>query len=124
MSCDLNRSITVGFLTSLVILTISYFIVPNIKTLDIVKLLFLFVIFFVIATSMDYFNYCKTKCADIKSSIVYGVFTVALVYLFYGLFVKELKLNNTLVVSIGGNVVLLSILHYLLCNSRLNLNLN
>jgi hypothetical protein len=118
MLCDLNRSITVGFLTSLVILAISYFIIPNIKTLDTTKLMFLFVVFFVIATSMDYFNYCKTKCADVKSSITYGVFTVAIVYAFYGLFVRDLKLNNTLVVSMGGNVILLTILHYLLCDIR------
>ena len=118
MSCDLNRSINVGFLTSIVISTISYFYIPNVKSLDSTKLLFLFVVFFVIGTSMDYFNYCKTKCADPKSSLTYGVFTVALIYLFYGLFIKNLEINKEFGIAFGGNVIFLSILHYFLCDIR------
>lgn len=118
MSCDLNRSINVGFLTSIVISGISYFYIPNVKNLDSTKLLFLFVVFFVIATSMDYFNYCNTKCNDVKSSITYGVFTVTLIYLFYGLFVRKLELTKEFGYAFGGNAIFLSILHYYLCDIR------
>jgi hypothetical protein len=118
MSCNLNRSISVGFLTSIIISIISYFNIQGIKNLDTTKLLFLFVVFFVIATSMDYFNYCKTKCKSIGSSITYGVFTVSLIYVFYALFVRDLHLNERFVVTFTGNVVFLSILHYFLCDVR------
>jgi uncharacterized membrane protein len=67
---------------------------------------------------MDYFNYCYTKCNDVKSSVTYGVFTVALIYLFFGLFVEKLQVSGQFLFIAGGNVLLLSILHYYLCNSR------
>lgn len=118
MSCNLNRSISVGFITSIIISIISYFNIQGIKNLDTTKLLFLFVVFFVIATSMDYFNYCKTKCKNIGSSITYGVFTVSLIYVFYALFVRDLHLNERFAVTFTGNVVFLSILHYFLCDVR------
>jgi hypothetical protein len=123
MSCDLNRSINVGFLTSVIISTLSYFNIAEIKNLSSTKLLFLFVVFFVIATSMDYFNYCKTKCKNIGSSVLYGVFTASLIYMFYGLFVRDLYLNEKFVVTYSGNVLFLAILHYILCdNARISLN--
>ncbi len=118
MSCNLNRSINVGFLTSVIISTLSYFCISSVKSLNSTKLLFLFVVFFVIATSMDYFNYCKTICGNVTSSITYGVFTVTLMYAFYGLFVKDLRITKELGIALGGNIVLLSVLHYYLCNVR------
>jgi hypothetical protein len=118
MSCNLNRSISVGFLTSIIISIISYFSIQSIKNLDMTKLLFLFVVFFVIGTSIDYFNYCKTKCKSIGSSITYGVFTVSLIYVFYALFVRDLHLDERFVLTFTGNVVFLSILHYFLCDVR------
>jgi drug/metabolite transporter (DMT)-like permease len=118
MSCNINRSINVGFLSSIFISLLSYFFLKDIKQLDSTKLLFLFVVFFVIATSMDYFNYCYTKCNSVKSSVTYGVFTVALIYLFFGLFVEKLQMTGSFLFVAGGNVLLLAILHYYLCNSR------
>jgi hypothetical protein len=118
MNCNINRSVNVGFLSTIFISLLGYFFVKDIKRLDSTKLLFLFVVFFVIATSMDYFNYCYTKCNDVKSSVTYGVFTVALIYLFFGLFVEKLQVSGQFLFIAGGNVLLLSILHYYLCNSR------
>ncbi len=118
MSCNINRSINVGFLSSIFISFLSYFFVKDIKQLDSTKLLFLFVVFFVIATSMDYFNYCYTKCNSVKSSVTYGVFTVALIYLFFGLFVEKLQMSGSFLFVAGGNVLLLAILHYYLCSTR------
>jgi drug/metabolite transporter (DMT)-like permease len=118
MSCNINRSINVGFLSSIFISLLSYFFLKDIKQLDSTKLLFLFVVFFVIATSMDYFNYCYTKCNSVKSSVTYGVFTVALIYLFFGLFVEKLQMTGSFLFVAGGNVLLLAILHYYLCFSR------
>jgi hypothetical protein len=118
MYCNINRSINVGFLSTIFISLISYFFMKDIKRLDTTKLLFLFVVFFVIATSMDYFNYCYTKCNDVKSSVTYGIFTVALIYLFFGLFVEKMKMNGPFLFVAGGNVLLLTILHYYLCGSR------
>jgi hypothetical protein len=118
MSCNLNRSIQVGFLTSIIISLISYFGIKDIKNLDPIKLLFLFVVFFIIATMMDYFNFCKTKCNNVGSSLMYGVFTVSLIYVFYGLFVQNLYLNSNFVITYSGNVIFLSILHYFLCGIR------
>ncbi len=118
MYCNINRSINIGFLSTIFISLISYFFIKDIKRLDTTKLLFLFVVFFVIATSMDYFNYCYTKCNDVKSSVTYGIFTVALIYLFFGLFVEKMKMNGPFLFVAGGNVLLLAILHYYLCGSR------
>jgi ABC-type iron transport system FetAB permease component len=117
MSCNINRSINVGFISAIVLALVSYLFLPYVKNLDNTKLLFLFVVFFVIATSMDYFNYCYTKCYDIKSSIKYGIFTVALIYLFYSLFVG-VKLDKNYLIPIGGNIIFLTVLHYFLCNIR------
>jgi uncharacterized membrane protein len=118
MNCNINRSINVGFLSTIFISLLGYFFINDMRRLDTTKLLFLFVVFFVIATSMDYFNYCYTKCNDIKSSVTYGIFTVALIYLFFGLFVEKLQLSGSYLFITGSNVLLLTALHYYLCNSR------
>ena len=118
MYCNINRSINVGFLSTIFISLLGYFFVKDMRRLDSTKLLFLFVVFFVIATSMDYFNYCHTRCNDVKSSVTYGVFTVALIYLFFGLFVEKLQVSGSFLFVAGGNVLLLTILHYYLCKSR------
>ena len=84
--CDINKSITVGFYSSIILMIRTYIILPQLKSLDYTKLLFLFVVFFVISTSMDYFNYCYSECKSIKSSLKYGVFAVSLIYVFITLF--------------------------------------
>jgi len=114
----MNRSINVGFLSSIVIFALGYYLIPELQVLDMTKLLFLFVVFFVIATSMDYFNYCYTTCANIQSSITYGVFTMAMIYLFFSLFVGKVLLNKQNIISILVNIGLLTGLHYLLCDIR------
>ena len=102
--CDINKSITVGFYSSIILMIMTYIIVPQLKSLDYTKLLFLFVVFFVISTSMDYFNYCYTECKSVTSSLKYGLFTVSLIYLFITLFLKPLDntilMNNNEIVSI------------------------
>ncbi len=123
MSCDLRRSIHVGLLSSIVLSLISYLILPHLKKLDKTKLLFLFVVFFVIATSMDYFNYCFTKCKNVKSSITYGVFTVGLIYVFFTLFVGKLESSSAYLYPVVFNVAILSGIHYFLCDSKYNKNI-
>ncbi len=118
MYCNINHSINVGFLSTIFICLLGYFFVNEMRQLDSTKLLFLFVVFFVIATSMNYFNYCYTKCNDVKSSVTYGIFTVALINLFFGLFVEKVELSGSYLFIAGSNVLLLSGLHYYLCNSR------
>jgi hypothetical protein len=118
MYCNINRSINVGFLSTIFISLLGYFFIKDMRRLDSIKLLFLFVVFFVIATSMDYFNYCYTKCNDVKSSVTYGIFTVALIYLFFGLFVEKIQISKSYLFVTGSNVLLLSVLHYYLCHSR------
>jgi hypothetical protein len=120
--CDLNKSINVGFYSSIILMILTYIILPQIKQLDYTKLLFLFVVFFVISTSMDYFNYCYTECKSVTSSLKYGLFTVSLIYLFLTLFLKPLDnkifMNNNEIVSIGLNILFLTGLHYYLCDIR------
>ena len=118
MACDMNRSINVGFLSSMVIYLIAYFAIPEMKLLDTTKLLFLFVVFFVKGTSMDYFNYCYTECANIKSSLTYGTFTIGLIYLFFSLFVGGNVINKYTAIPVLVNIGLLSALHYFLCDIR------
>ncbi len=118
MSCNLERSINVGFLSSVIISTLTYFNVPGVSQLNNTKILFLFVVFFVISTSMDHFNYCFTKCKNIQSSLTYGIFTVSLMYLFFYLFVGTIDINNQVLMSIGGNIIFLTLLHYFLCDIR------
>lgn len=122
--CDINKSINVGFYSSIVLMILTYIILPQIKNLDYTKLLFLFVVFFVISTSMDYFNYCYTECKSISSSLKYGLFTVSLIYLFITLFFKpsyvNIVINNNEIVSIILNILFLTGLHYYLCDIRNN----
>lgn len=118
MICDIQRSIKVGLISSLVIFILAYIFIDVLKKLNETKLLFIFVIFFVIATSMDYFNYCYTKCDSIQSSITYSLFTVALIYFFYNLFVERLEINTPFVFIVTSNIVVLTLLHYFLCNVR------
>ncbi len=123
MYCDLRRSIHVGLLSSFVLSLISYLLLPHLKKLDKTKLLFLFVVFFVIATSMDYFNYCFTKCKNVKSSITYGVFTVGLIYVFFTLFVGKLESASAYLYPVVFNVAILSGIHYFLCDPKYNKNI-
>ena len=120
MNCDMNKSVNVGFFSALILMLITYIILPQIKTLNLTKLLFLFVVFFVISTSMDYFNYCYTKCKSLGSSVKFGLFTVALIYLFMTLFLGKKELHEGEIVSIGLNVALLTALHYYLCDTRIH----
>jgi len=120
MNCDINKSVNVGFFSALILMLITYIILPQIKVLDLTKLLFLFVVFFVISTSMDYFNYCYTKCKSVGSSIKFSLFTVALIYLFITLFLDKKELHDGEVVSIGLNIALLTALHYYLCDTRIH----
>jgi hypothetical protein len=69
---------------------------------------------------MDYFNYCYTKCKSISSSVKYGIFTVALIYLFITLFLRKDKIYGGEILSIGLNIGLLTGLHYFLCDSRIH----
>jgi len=120
--CDINKSITVGFYSSIILMIMTYIILPQIKSLEYTKLLFLFVVFFVISTSMDYFNYCYTECKSLKSSLKYGVFVVLLINLFITLFlsksINNIQIDNKLIITIGLNIILLSGLHYYLCDIR------
>lgn len=122
--CDINKSITVGFYSSIILMIMTYIILPQIKSLEYTKLLFLFVVFFVISTSMDYFNYCYTECKSLKSSLKYGVFAVLLISLFISLFLSKsnnnIENNNKLISSVVLNIILLTGLHYYLCDIRNN----
>jgi len=122
--CDINKSITVGFYSSIILMIMTYIILPQLKSLDYTKLLFLFVVFFVISTSMDYFNYCYTECKSIKSSMKYGVFAVSLIYVFITLFlsksINNIEIDNKLITSVVLNIIFLSGLHYYLCDIRNN----
>ena len=120
MNCNINKSISIGFFSALILMLIVYIILPQIQTLDLTKILFLFVVFFVIATSLDYFNYCYTRCKSIGSSIKYSLFTVALIYLFITLFLDKKKLGDNETISIGLNIALLTALHYYLCDTRVH----
>jgi len=119
MVCDINRSISVGILTTIVmsvvlILWIGY---DNIKNSPITssQILLLVAVLFVISTSMDYFNQCYTTCDDTKSSILYGVFTVSLIYVFYSLFIRKIDFNNNNVGLFIINALILALLHNVTC---------
>ncbi len=70
---------------------------------------------------MDYFNYCFTKCNNIKSSVTYALFTVGLIYLFFTLFVGKLQTNKAQLYAIIFNIVILTGLHYFLCDPKYNI---
>ena len=48
----------------------------------------------VISVSMDVFDQCYTVCNSWTSSLKYGVFTVALIYLFFNLFISGTTQGN------------------------------
>ncbi len=119
MICNINRSINVGLLTTVVmsVIMVLWIGIDNIKksSITIPHVVLLVTVLFVISTSMDYFNQCYTVCDNIKSSLIYGVFVVCLIYLFYSLFITPIKLNmhNGIVVLV--NALLLGLLHNVTC---------
>jgi hypothetical protein len=119
MVCDINRSISIGILTTVVMAVIILFWIgiENIKNsnVNIVNIIFFVCVLFVISTSMDYFNQCYTTCDDIKSSVLYSLFAVTMIYLFYSLFVNPFQLTANNMVMYGSNVVLIGLLHYFTC---------
>ena len=119
MVCDINRSITIGILTTVVmsvvlILWVGYDKIKN-GPISGSQLLLMVALLFVISTSMDYFNQCYTKCDDAKSSIMYGIFTVSLIYVFYSLFIQKIELNNNNVGLFIINASILALLHMVTC---------
>jgi hypothetical protein len=121
MACNLNRSITVGVLTALVMtLIIFLWIGPDrmermkMTTGNIVLLL---AVLFVISVAIDVFNQCYTKCNSVSSSIGYGFFTVALIYLFFSLFVQKIPATTDTFIVFVINVLILAGLHSLTCNA-------
>ncbi len=119
MICNINRSINVGLLTTVVmsIIMILWIGIENIKnsSITIPQVVLLVAVLFVISTSMDYFNQCYTVCDNMKSSLVYGLFVVAIIYLFYSLFIIPIKLNMSNGIIVLVNVLLLSVLHNVTC---------
>jgi hypothetical protein len=119
MVCDINRSITVGMLTTVVmaVILVLWFGYDKIRNSNITasQLFLIVALLFVIGTSMDYFNQCYTVCDDTKSSLTYGVFTVALIYAFYSLFIRRIPLNGQNVGLFGLNVLIISLLHNVTC---------
>jgi hypothetical protein len=119
MICNINRSINVGLLTTVVmsIIMILWIGIDNIKngSTTIPQVVLLVAVLFVISTSMDYFNQCYTVCDNMKSSFIYGAFVVALIYLFYSLFITPIKLNMNNGVIVLVNIILLGLLHNVTC---------
>ena len=78
-------------------------------------ILLLFLVLWVIGTSMDYFDQCYTACSNIKSSIKYGIFVVTLIYLLFVVFVDTINFSMKNLVVYLLNVVIISGLHYTTC---------
>ena len=120
MVCDINRSISVGLLTTVVMAVILVLWVGynNIKNSNITasQIFLLVALLFVISTSMDYFNQCYTKCDDTKSSLLYGVFTVAIIYAFYSLFIRKIEANGNNLGLFVLNVLIIALLHNVTCS--------
>ena len=119
MGCDINRSITVGMLTTVVmsvilVLWIGYDRIRN-SNINASHIFLLVALLFVIGTSMDYFNQCYTVCDDVKSSLSYGVFTVAIIYAFYSLFIRRIEANGHNLGLFVLNVLIISLLHNVTC---------
>jgi high-affinity Fe2+/Pb2+ permease len=121
MACNLNSSIAVGVLTALVMtLIIFVWIGPekmermNLTTGNIVLLI---AVLFIISVSIDVFNQCYTRCNSLTSSLSYGVFTTALIYLFFSLFVQRIPVSEQSVIVFIINVLILAGLHSLTCNA-------
>ncbi len=119
MVCDINRSISIGILTTIVMAVIILFWIgiENIKNsnVNIINIIFFVCVLFVISTSMDYFNQCYTTCDNVKSSILYSVFAVTMIYLFYSLFVNPFQLTTNNMLMYGSNIVIIGLLHYFTC---------
>jgi len=73
-------------------------------------------ILFIVGTAMDYFNQCYTTCKNMGSSITFGAFTVAIIYLFFGLFVSEIEVNFNLFIAFVLNTLIIAGLHYVTCD--------
>ena len=121
MACNLNSSIAVGVLTALVMtLIIFVWVGPdkmermNLTTGNIVLLI---AVLFVISVSIDMFNQCYTTCNSFTSSLSYGVFTAALIYLFFSLFVQRIPVSEQSVIIFVINILILAGLHSLTCNA-------
>lgn len=119
MSCDINRSITVGMLTTVVmavilLLWIGYDRIRN-SNINASQVFLLVTLLFVIGTSMDYFNQCYTVCNDTKSSLTYGAFTVTIIYAFYSLFIRRIEVNENNIGLFVLNVLIISLLHNVTC---------
>jgi hypothetical protein len=119
MNCNINRSINVGLLTTVVmaVIIMLWIGIDNIKrsSLKIQHVVLLVSVLLVISVSMDYFNQCYTVCDNMKSSLTYGVFVVGLIYLFYSLFFEPISINMNNGLIIFVNIVLLSMLHNVTC---------
>jgi hypothetical protein len=119
MNCNINRSINVGLLTTVVmaVIIMLWVGIDNIKrsSLKIQHVVLLVSVLLVISVSMDYFNQCYTVCDNIKSSLTYGVFVVGLIYLFYSIFFQPISINMNNGLIIFVNIVLLSMLHNVTC---------
>ncbi len=120
MVCDINRSISVGLLTTVVmsviiVLWVGYNNIKN-SNISASQILLLVALLFVIGTSMDYFNQCYTTCDDTKSSLLYGVFTVAIIYAFYSLFIRKIEFNGNNVGLFALNVLIIALLHNVTCS--------
>ena len=119
MVCDINRSVSIGILTTIVMLVILilWLGVDALKknNINASTILLIVAVLFVISTSMDYFNQCYTICNDFKSSLTYGTFTVAIIYAFYSLFIKLIPINLENVTLFIINVFIISLLHNVTC---------
>ena len=120
MVCDINRSISVGLLTTVVMAVILVLWVgyDNIKNSNITssQIFLLVALLFVISTSMDYFNQCYTTCDNTKSSVMYGVFTVAIIYAFYSLFIRKIEFNSNNLGLFVLNILIIALLHNVTCS--------
>ncbi len=120
MVCDINRSISIGILTTVVmsvilILWIGYDNIKN-SNINASQIFLLVALLFVIGTSMDYFNQCYTTCDNSRSSLAYGIFTVSMIYVFYSLFVRRVELNGNTLGLFVLNVLIISLLHNVTCS--------
>jgi len=119
MVCNINRSITVGILTTLVMTLIIFIWLGPTKmremNMTLGNLLLLMAVLLVISVSMDVFDQCYTVCESWSSSLKYGAFTVGLIYLFFNLFINRIPITQNTVLIFIINVILLALLHNVGC---------
>lgn len=117
--CDKSRSIAIGFMTALVmgLVLLLWFGLDVIRQTTIKRLdiLLLFVLLWVVGTSMDYYDQCYTVCSSLKSSIKYGVFVVTLIYLLFVVFVDTIDLTMKNFIVYLLNIVIITGLHSITC---------